>query len=100
MKKLINLGKPEKTTKSGLLLLPLQPTNVPRIGEKVVTRKMEEVGIVVDIIGPVSSPYALIKPSKIVNEDLFVVGGYGGDRKGEGKGAGKGSRKGGRKKGD
>jgi len=98
MRKLINLGKPAKTTKSGFILVPVSPTNIPKVGERVVTRKMEEVGIIVDLIGPVSSPFALVKPSKVVNEDLFVVRGYGGDR--EGEGVGKGSRKGSRKKGD
>lgn len=100
MKKLINLGKPAKTTKSGFILVPVSPMNIPKIGDRVVTRKMEEVGVIVDLIGPVSSPFALVKPSKVVNEDLFVVRGYGGDRKGEGEGVGKGSRKGSRKRGD
>ncbi|MDI9642514.1 MAG: hypothetical protein QFX37_03235 [Archaeoglobales archaeon] len=90
------LGRPEKLTKSGMLLVRIQPTNLPKIGDKVVTRKMEQVGIVYDIIGPIISPYALIKPNKVVYEDLFVVKGYGGSR----KGSGKGSRKGSRKKGD
>ncbi|MDI9610529.1 MAG: hypothetical protein QFX36_04290 [Archaeoglobales archaeon] len=96
MTNLSALGRPEKLTKSGMLLVRIQPTNLPKIGDKVVTRKMEQVGIVYDIIGPIISPYALIKPSKVVYEDLFVVKGYGGSR----KGSGKGSRKGSRKKGD
>ncbi|MEM4156677.1 MAG: hypothetical protein QXQ38_08170 [Archaeoglobaceae archaeon] len=96
MTNLSALGRPEKLTKSGMLLVRIQPTNLPKIGDKVVTRKMEQVGIVYDIIGPIISPYALIKPNKVVYEDLFVVKGYGGSR----KGSGKGSRKGSRKKGD
>lgn len=90
------LGKPEKLTKSGMLLVRIQPTNLPKIGEKVVTRKMEHVGVIHDIIGPIISPYVLIKPNKVVYEDLFVVREYGGSR----KSSGKGSRKGSRKKGD
>lgn len=87
------LGKPEKVAKSGLLLIPVSPTNIPKIGERVVTRKLEDVGVVVDIIGPINSPYALVRPNKIVNEDLFVVREYGGDRKGKGEGGRKRSRK-------
>jgi len=96
MTNLVALGKPEKVSKSGMLLVRIQPNNLPKIGEKVVTRKMEYVGIVYDIIGPIISPYVLIKPEKVVYEDLYVVRGYGGSR----KGSGKGSRKGSRKKGD
>lgn len=96
MTNLVALGKPEKLSKSGMLLVRIQPTNLPKIGEKVVTRKMEQVGVVYDIIGPIISPYVLIKPNKVVYEDLFVVKEYGGSR----KSSGKGSRKGSRKKGD
>jgi RNA-binding protein len=96
MTNLVALGKPEKLSKSGMLLVRIQPNNLPKIGEKVVTRKMEHVGVVYDIIGPIISPYVLIKPEKVVYEDLYVVRGYGGSR----KGSGKGSRKGSRKKGD
>ncbi len=96
MTNLAPLGKPEKLSKSGMLLVPIQPTNLPKIGDKVVTRKMEQIGVVYDIIGPIISPYALIKPKKVVYEDLYVVKEYGGSR----KSSGKGSRKGSRKKGD
>jgi len=96
MPDLIPLGRPEKLSKSGMLLVPIQPTNLPKIGDKVVTRKMERIGVVYDIIGPIISPYALIKPSKVVYEDLYVVREYGGSR----KSSGKRSRKGSRKKGD
>ncbi|MEM0204083.1 MAG: Gar1/Naf1 family protein [Archaeoglobaceae archaeon] len=96
--KLVALGKPEKVSKSGLLLISVSPTAIPNIGEKVVTRKMEKIGVVVDVIGPVTSPYVLVKPDKVVHEDLFVVREHGRGRKGSGKG--EGSRKGSRKKGN
>ncbi|WP_202318848.1 H/ACA ribonucleoprotein complex subunit GAR1 [Archaeoglobus neptunius] len=99
MKKLRELGKVKHISKSGMLVIALNPAYIPKIGDKVVTRKMEYVGVVNDIIGPVSSPYALVRPKnseKIIFEDLFVVKEYGGSR----KGSGKGSRKGGRKKGN
>jgi len=99
MKKLRPLGKIKHMSKSGMLVVALNPAYIPKIGDKVVTRKMEYIGAVNDIIGPVSSPYALIRPKnseRIVFEDLFVVKEYGGGRKGKGEG----SRKGSRKKGD
>ncbi|WP_290596959.1 MULTISPECIES: H/ACA ribonucleoprotein complex subunit GAR1 [unclassified Archaeoglobus] len=99
MKKLRALGKVKHMSKSGMLVVALNPAHLPKIGNKIVTRKMEYVGTINDIIGPVSSPYALVRPKnpeKIVFEDLFVVKEYGGGRKGKGEG----SRKGSRKKGD
>jgi rRNA processing protein Gar1 len=36
--------------------------NIPRIGEIVVDENLKQVGKVFDILGPVSSPYATIKP--------------------------------------
>ena len=36
--------------------------NLPRIGEAVVDENLKTIGKVFDIIGPVSSPYAAIKP--------------------------------------
>ena len=99
MKKLRPLGKIKHMSKSGMLVVALNPAYIPKIGDKVVTRKMEYIGAVNDIIGPVSSPYALIRPKnseRIVFEDLFAVKEYGGGRKGKGEG----SRKGSRKKGD
>lgn len=93
MTNLLPLGRPEKLSKSGMLLVRIQPINLPKIGEKVVNRKMEQIGVVYDIIGPITAPYALIKPDKVVYEDLFVVKEYGRSRKGSGKGSRKGSGK-------
>jgi RNA-binding protein len=49
----------------------------PKIGETVVDENLKPVGKVFDILGPVSSPYALIKPAvheleKLVNRRLYV----------------------------
>ncbi|MDI9645630.1 MAG: Gar1/Naf1 family protein [Archaeoglobales archaeon] len=103
MTKLVELGNLIHMSKSGMLVVKLNPANVPKIGDKVVNRKMESVGVVQDVIGPVSSPFALVKPNKKTPKDydvLFVVKEYGGS--GEGESKGKGSRKGSRvrKKGD
>jgi RNA-binding protein len=50
----------------------------PKIGETVVDENLKPVGKVFDIFGPVSAPYATIKPStrefeKLVNKTLYVV---------------------------
>jgi RNA-binding protein len=93
--KLKKLGKgyPSKT---GNMVVPIK--NLPRIGDEVVNSKMQKVGYVYDIIGPVKSPFAVVRLEnkndieKFVFDELFVVVGYGGDRKG--KGSRKGERKG------
>jgi RNA-binding protein len=51
---------------------------LPRIGEKVVDQKLKQVGTVLDVFGPVSKPYAAVKPSienpaSLVNQNLYVV---------------------------
>ncbi len=50
----------------------------PRIGEAVVDENLKPVGKVFDVFGPVSSPYAAIRPStrefeKLANKTLYVL---------------------------
>jgi RNA-binding protein len=50
----------------------------PKIGTEVVDENLKVVGKVFDIIGPVSSPYAVVKPSirepaKIVNRPVYLL---------------------------
>jgi len=53
--------------------------SLPRIGVDVVNGKMRKVGYVYDIIGPVNSPFAVIRVEnrkdieKFVFDELFVV---------------------------
>lgn len=52
--------------------------NVPRIGETVVDERLKPVGKVVDLIGPVSSPYASVRvtienPQKLANAKLYAL---------------------------
>jgi RNA-binding protein len=52
--------------------------NSPKIGEPVVDENLKSVGAVFDIFGPVSSPYAAIRPSardpeKLVGKKLYVI---------------------------
>jgi RNA-binding protein len=50
----------------------------PKIGSEVVDESLNAVGRVFDIIGPVSSPYAVVKPSikepaKLLNRPLYLL---------------------------
>jgi RNA-binding protein len=88
-------------SKSGFIVV-LAGKELPKVGSEVYNRKMEKVGYVYDIIGPVKSPFILIRPKsrdvlkRMIKEDLFVLGG---DAHGKGKGEGKGGRKGKRGRG-
>jgi len=51
--------------------------NIPKIGETVVDENLKPIGKIFDIFGPVSSPYAAIKPTireheRLVNKMLYV----------------------------
>jgi RNA-binding protein len=51
---------------------------MPRIGATVVDENLTVVGKVFDIFGPVSSPYAAVKPAlpeaeRLVNKTLYVL---------------------------
>ncbi|MEM2987532.1 MAG: Gar1/Naf1 family protein, partial [Candidatus Bathyarchaeia archaeon] len=45
--------------------------NTPKIGEAVVDENLKHVGEVFDIFGPISSPYAAVKP-KIAKPEALV----------------------------
>jgi len=50
----------------------------PRIGSAVVDENLKVVGKIFDIIGPVSSPYAVVKPAvkepeKLTNKQLYLL---------------------------
>jgi rRNA processing protein Gar1 len=50
---------------------------VPKLGSAVVDENLKVVGKIFDIIGPVSSPYAVIRssvkePEKLANRQLYV----------------------------
>ena len=66
----------------------VQIENIPKIGETVVDENLRRVGKVFDILGPVSSPYAIVKPTvreyeKLTNKMLYVLPLK--EEKGEGK---------------
>ncbi len=52
--------------------------NSPKMGFEVVDENLNVVGKVFDIIGPVSAPYAIIKPSikepeKLLNKPVYLL---------------------------
>lgn len=68
------------------LILHMSPTrniivkleNMPRIGETVVDENLKSIGRVFDILGPVSSPYAAVRPviqnaEKYMNRMLYAI---------------------------
>ena len=51
--------------------------NIPRIGETVVDENLKPIGKIFDILGPVSSPYAAVRPTvrdpeKLANKMIYV----------------------------
>lgn len=62
---------------SGRLIVKLSSPKPPRLGSKVLNSRGEVVGVLVDVVGPVRSPYAVVKPSRPAPsleryEELFV----------------------------
>ncbi|MEM1646384.1 MAG: hypothetical protein QXL96_11115 [Ignisphaera sp.] len=63
MKNVCLLGSVDIITKAKLILVRIEkPENVPIVGSKVVDANGVEVGKIVDVIGPISKPYAVVKP--------------------------------------
>ena len=70
------LGKVISVTPSQNVVVKIDET--PHIGSAVIDEKLEVIGKVFDIIGPVSSPYAVIKPTtktpeKLANKQLYLL---------------------------
>ena len=69
------LGRVLSVTPSQNLVLKIE--NPPKLGAAVIDENLKVVGRIFDIIGPVSSPYAVVKPSikdpeKLANKQLYV----------------------------
>lgn len=57
------LGSVTLISRSRLILVKIEKTDaIPEIGSKVLDATGFEIGRVVDIIGPISKPYAVVKP--------------------------------------
>jgi RNA-binding protein len=57
------LGKVLHLSKSRALIVDLDPPKWVRPGTKACDSKLKNIGIVIDILGPVSAPYASVKPT-------------------------------------
>jgi RNA-binding protein len=74
--RLQRLGRISNVSPSGNVIVKTE--NPPKIGSEVVDENLVVVGKVFDIIGPVSSPYAVIKPSvkepaKFVDKPVYLL---------------------------
>jgi RNA-binding protein len=74
--RLQRLGKVINVTPAQNVVVKIDKT--PQIGSAVIDEKLKVIGKVFDIIGPVSSPYAVIKPTiktpeKLTNKQLYLL---------------------------
>jgi RNA-binding protein len=70
------LGKVRALTPSKNMIVKSE--QAPRIGSEVVDENLNVVGKVFDIIGPVSAPYAVVKPTvretaKLLNKPVYLL---------------------------
>jgi RNA-binding protein len=70
------LGKVLHVTPSQNLVV--KADKPPQIGSAVVDEKLKVVGKIFDVIGPVPSPYAVVKPAikepeKLANKQLYLL---------------------------
>jgi RNA-binding protein len=70
------LGKVLHVTPSQNIVVKTDKT--PKIGSAVVNENLKIVGKIFDVIGPVSSPYAVVKPTinepkQLTNELLYLL---------------------------
>ena len=70
------LGKVRALTPSKNIIVKTE--KAPRIGDDVVDENLKVIGKVFDIIGPVSSPYAVLKPkvsepAQLVNKPVYLL---------------------------
>jgi len=76
MTRLQKLGKVRALTPSKNIIVKTE--KAPKIGSEVVDEHLKCVGKVSDIIGPVSAPYAVVKPTigepaTLVNKPLYLL---------------------------
>jgi len=70
------LGRITNVSPSGNAIV--KADNAPQIGSQVVDENFTVIGRIFDIIGPVSAPYAVIKPSikepaKLLNKPVYLL---------------------------
>lgn len=66
--KILKLGKVLHVSNSGNLIVQGESGgSLPRLNSRVFTRKMEEVGRIKEVFGPVNRPYYSIRPLKKIS---------------------------------
>jgi RNA-binding protein len=70
------LGRVLNVTPSQNIIIKTE--NTPKIGSAVIDENLKIVGKIFDIIGPVSSPYAVVKPTirepeKLSDKQLYLL---------------------------
>ena len=70
------LGRVLHVSQSRNIIITIE--NLPKIGETVVDENLKSIGKILDIFGPVSSPYASVKPTvqeigEFVDKMLYVL---------------------------
>jgi RNA-binding protein len=70
------LGRVRALTPSKNMVVKTE--QVPRIGSEVIDENLVIIGKVFDIIGPVSAPYAVVKPTvkepaKLLNKPVYLL---------------------------
>ncbi len=70
------LGKARALTPSKNIIVKTE--QAPKIGAEVIDENLRVIGKVFDIVGPVSSPYAIVRPTvsepvKLVNKPLYLL---------------------------
>jgi rRNA processing protein Gar1 len=65
------LGKVLHLSKSRALIVKLDPPRFVRPGTKACNSKLKNVGIVTDILGPVSGPYVSVRPTIAKPESII-----------------------------
>jgi rRNA processing protein Gar1 len=76
MARLQKLGRVRALTPSKNIIVKSE--QAPRIGSEVVDEDLNIVGKVFDIIGPISAPYAVVKPTirepaKLLDKQLYLL---------------------------
>ncbi len=74
--RLQKLGRITNVSPSGNAIV--KANNTPQIGSQVVDENLTVIGRIFDVIGPVSAPYAVIKPSvrepaKLQNKQVYLL---------------------------
>ncbi len=68
------LGTALHVSRSGNIIVKVEQREPPPLGSRVFDRDMRRLGVVVDIIGPVTSPYVVVKPESSEVRLLFEPG--------------------------